>query len=69
MHIDDPADMTPDQRFREISSILARGVLRRRRTAELALDERAPRLATMTAKLTLPTNEELVRSPCSAVRA
>ena len=32
----DPADMTPDQRRQEIAAILARGVLRLRRSAQTA---------------------------------
>lgn len=39
----DPADMTPDQRRREVAAILARGVLRLRRSAESAHGSRPSR--------------------------
>jgi len=39
----DPADMTPDQRRREVAAILARGVLRLRRSAENAPGSRPSR--------------------------
>ena len=40
---DDPAAMTPDQRRHEVAAILARGVLRLRRSAENAPGSRPSR--------------------------
>ena len=38
--LEDPAEMTPDQRRREVAAILARGVLRLRRCVQAASDSR-----------------------------
>ena len=47
----DPADMTPEQRRQEIAAILARGVLRLRRSAENAPGSRCPRTPENTSKI------------------
>lgn len=46
----DPADMTPDQRRREVASILARGVLRLRQSTENAPGSRPSRTPKNTSK-------------------
>ena len=43
--LDDPAEMTPPQRRREIATILARGVLRLRQCRENTHDSRPSRTA------------------------
>lgn len=47
----DPADMTPEQRRQEIAAILARGVLRLRRSAESAHGSRFSRTPENTSKI------------------
>ena len=39
---DEPTELTPEERRREIAALLARGVLRHLRTRQLALESAAP---------------------------
>lgn len=48
--LDDPADMTPPQRRREIAAILARGVLRLRQAAQASPGSRPSRTPGIPAK-------------------
>jgi len=62
--LNDPAVMTPQQRHQEIASILAKGVLRLRQTAQSLPGPRSSRTSENTAKL---RKDCLMRGPKRAL--